>query len=53
MNYFLQKNATQTNTEPKKIEADALEVLGRYAWPGNVRELENSIERACALCDED
>jgi DNA-binding NtrC family response regulator len=22
-----------------------------YAWPGNVRELENSIERACVLCE--
>ncbi len=52
VNYFLAKNANQTNTEPKKIDQDALEILGRYAWPGNVRELENSIERACALCDE-
>ena len=52
VNYFLAKNAAQTSTEVKKIDADALELLGRYAWPGNVRELENSIERACALCDE-
>ncbi len=52
VNYFLLKNANQTNTEPKKIEGDALDMLGRYAWPGNVRELENSVERACALCEE-
>ncbi len=52
VNYFLQKNANQTNTEPKKIEPDSLDMLGRYAWPGNVRELENSIERACALCED-
>ena len=52
VNYFLQKNASQTNTEPKKIESDSLDLLGRYAWPGNVRELENSVERACALCED-
>ncbi len=51
VNHFLAKNASQTSTEPKKIEPKALELLGRYSWPGNVRELENAIERACALCD--
>jgi transcriptional regulator with PAS, ATPase and Fis domain len=50
--HFLQKNATTTNTEPKKIDPKALETLAHYRWPGNVRELENAIERACALCDE-
>ena len=52
VNHFLQKNASQTATEPKKIDAKALEILSHYRWPGNVRELENAIERACALCDE-
>jgi DNA-binding NtrC family response regulator len=50
--HFLQKNATQTGTEPKKIDPKAIEALQGYRWPGNVRELENAIERACALCDE-
>jgi DNA-binding NtrC family response regulator len=49
--YFLQKHAAQTGTEEKKMDADAIERLVRYAWPGNVRELENAIERACALSD--
>jgi len=49
--HFLQKNASQTGTEPKKIDPKAIEGLQAYRWPGNVRELENAIERACALCD--
>ncbi len=50
--HFLQKNATQTGTEPKKIDPKAVEMLSLYRWPGNVRELENAVERACALCDD-
>jgi two-component system response regulator AtoC len=52
VNHFLQKNAAQTGTEPRRIDPKALEVLAHYRWPGNVRELENAIERACALCEE-
>jgi len=52
VNHFIHKNAVQTGAEPKRIDADALQVLQQYNWPGNVRELENAIERACALCDE-
>jgi DNA-binding NtrC family response regulator len=32
---------------------DALDMLDAYDWPGNVRELENTIQRACALCNSD
>jgi transcriptional regulator with PAS, ATPase and Fis domain len=53
VNHFLQKHATTTGGEPKKIDAKAVEILCHYDYPGNVRELENAIERACALCDED
>ena len=52
VSHFLQKNAAQTKTEPKKIEPKAVELLTHYRWPGNVRELENAIERACALCEQ-
>jgi DNA-binding NtrC family response regulator len=52
VHHFLSKNSAQTNTEPKRIDQKALDVLAHYRWPGNVRELENAIERACALCDE-
>jgi len=52
VNHFIQKNASHTGAEPKKVEPAVLEMLSKYNWPGNVRELENAIERACALCDE-
>jgi DNA-binding NtrC family response regulator len=52
VSHFLQKNAAQTGTEPKKIDPKAVEMLAKYRWQGNVRELENAVERACALCDD-
>ena len=52
VHHFIQKNATQTNSEPKKISPEVIESLLHHPWPGNVRELENAIERACALCEE-
>ncbi|HEY1582454.1 MAG TPA: sigma-54 dependent transcriptional regulator [Chthoniobacterales bacterium] len=51
VNHFLQKQASQTGTEPKKIDPEAIDFLCRYDYPGNVRELENAIERASALCE--
>jgi DNA-binding NtrC family response regulator len=53
VNHFLQKQASATGGEPKKIDPVAVDILCHYSYPGNVRELENAIERACALCDND
>jgi DNA-binding NtrC family response regulator len=53
VNHFLQKQASAGGGEPKKIDAQAVDILCHYDYPGNVRELENAIERACALCDDD
>ena len=53
VNHFLQKQASSTGGEPKKIDPEAVDILCNYDYPGNVRELENAIERACALCEND
>jgi len=53
VNHFLQKQASASGGEPKKIAPEAVDILCHYDYPGNVRELENAIERACALCEED
>jgi len=48
--YFDFCAAEQGGREPKKISADALQLLKHYAWPGNVRELKNLVERLSIMC---
>src|SRR5262249_37069521 len=38
---------------PKRLDAAAIEALGRHAWPGNVRELRNVMERVAILVPGD
>ncbi len=52
-NYFLKKFSKELHKEIKGFSQEALSMLLAYDWPGNVRELQNTIERACVLCNSD
>jgi DNA-binding NtrC family response regulator len=47
--HFLAQFAGREGTTPKRLSAEALELLEGYGWPGNVRELRNLMERAAVL----
>jgi DNA-binding NtrC family response regulator len=47
--HFVRRFSAQYQVAPKRVAAEALELLRAYDWPGNVRELQNAIERAFAL----
>ena len=49
--HFIQKYSL-TDSGPKQVSPEAMDVLMRYRWPGNIRELENAIERACVTTHE-
>ena len=51
--HFTEKYSRRLGVRPKKLDPDAVKLLGRHTWKGNVRELENAIERAVILCDGD
>jgi DNA-binding NtrC family response regulator len=42
---FLERHGPETGLEDLSVDAEALELLERYAWPGNVRELQNVVRR--------
>jgi len=42
--HFLAVFCEEHGRQPKRLSADAVEVLRRHPWPGNVRELKNLIE---------
>jgi two-component system response regulator PilR (NtrC family) len=47
--HFIRRHAEELGKQVDGMDAEAYEVLARYAFPGNVRELENLVERAVAL----
>ena len=51
--FFLHRQSARKRGMTMRFTEDALALLEAYDWPGNVRELENTIQRACALCNSD
>jgi two-component system, NtrC family, response regulator HydG len=51
--HFLQKYASRSGSQVKKISPDAMRLLSSHHWQGNVRELENAIEHAVVFCRDD
>ena len=52
VHHFVQAFARQQGITPPRVEPAVMAVFKTYGWPGNVRELQNTLERACALCDD-
>ena len=50
--HFLNKYASKSGMQEKRIASEAMRMLSGYHWPGNVRELENAIERAIVLAGD-
>lgn len=46
---FLAQVAQRDGREPKRFDAEAIQLMKQYPWPGNVRELQNICERASVL----
>jgi DNA-binding NtrC family response regulator len=51
--HFARRYAALYQQPPRRLHADMLNWMERYAWPGNVRQLENFIQRALLLAEED
>jgi two-component system response regulator AtoC len=50
--YFLRRYGSGNESQPLRIEPDAMRCLMAHRWPGNIRELENIVERVCILCED-
>lgn len=48
---FIERFKILHNKDINSISPDAMAILQAYNWPGNIRELENTIERACVVCN--
>jgi DNA-binding NtrC family response regulator len=53
LEHFLAVYARKYDVPRRKVSADALALLEKYAWPGNVRELRHAVERATILANSD
>jgi DNA-binding NtrC family response regulator len=53
VDYFLERYAAMNKRTKPQVDKYASELLESYKWPGNVSELQNTVERACAFCEDD
>jgi DNA-binding NtrC family response regulator len=51
--HFAAAACRRNHWRPRRLSADALEVLARQPWKGNVRELKNIVERMLILSEND
>ncbi len=49
--HFLARFAAEEGKRIRRVNSEALALLGGYRWPGNVRQLENAIFRAVVLAE--
>jgi DNA-binding NtrC family response regulator len=49
VDHFLRRFAAESQTAPKSVSREAMDLLLKYDYPGNVRELENFVHRAVVL----
>lgn len=49
----LLKSLSSNLGTPFQLSSTSVKLLIKHQFPGNVRELQNSLQRACALCDSD
>ncbi|WP_232697653.1 sigma 54-interacting transcriptional regulator [Brevibacillus daliensis] len=47
--HFLQKHASENDSNMKGFDPDTIRIMQDYCWPGNLRELSNVIERAVIM----
>jgi transcriptional regulator with GAF, ATPase, and Fis domain len=50
---LLRRIGDEMGIAPKRITAEAVELLRRCPWKGNVRELENELRKATAMSEEE
>jgi DNA-binding NtrC family response regulator len=49
--HLLERIALERGEEPKRLSADAIDLLARHRWPGNIRELENVLRAVSLFAD--
>lgn len=53
VDHFLEHFCSRHKCQPKRMSAEAMQLLIAAAWPGNVRQLRNVVERMVITCDGD